>query len=116
MKEHDVSELLCAALEYLESEISRVYWNKHQEEWQSAFRNTGSSYRTDTFSIAAYNWGDEKDGSFKWRDIEVNWYKNLGRGTYSNKDITPDEINEMLNDCLNNTTEIITKPANKGER
>ena len=105
MKEHDVTELLCAALEYLESEISRVYWNKHQKEWESAFRNTGNSYKSKSFSVDAYNWGEEKDGSFKWRDIEINWYKNLGRGTYANRDITPTEISEMLDDCLNNISE-----------
>ena len=97
---HELTELACAAIEYLESEISRLYWNKHQEEWESAFRNTGNSYKSSVFSVKAYNWGNEEDGSFKWRDIEISWYKNFGRGTYSNKVLTPDLVNEMLEDCL----------------
>lgn len=105
-KTYDVPELLCATLEYLESEISRTYWNSNQEEWQSAFRNTGNKFKSNAFTVRAYDWSEEKDGSFKWRDIEVNWYKNLGRGTYANQELTPDLINEMLNDCLSNLTEV----------
>jgi hypothetical protein len=101
----DVPELACAALEYLESEISRIYWNKHQEQWESAFRNTGNSYNSTVFSVQAYDWGKEEDGIFKWRDVEIRWYKYLGRGTYSNTELTPELINEMLNDCLNKVGE-----------
>lgn len=97
---HELTELACAAIEYLEGEISRLYWNKNQEQWESAFRNTGNSYKSKSFSVDAYNWGEEKDGSFRWRDIEINWYKGFGRGTYSNKVLTPDLVNEMLEDCL----------------
>lgn len=38
-------------------------------------------------------------------DFEVEWYKYLGRGTEVNMPITPDEINEMLKDCLNSLEE-----------
>ena len=100
--ETPLPELACAAIEYLESEISRLYWNKNQEQWESAFRNTGNSYKSSVFSVEAYDWSDEEDGTFKWRDIEISWYKNFGRGTYSNKVLTPDLINEMLEDCLKN--------------
>ena len=96
----EVSELACAALEYLEREISRSYWNNHQKEWESAFRNTGNSYFAKAFSVRAYDWTNEEDGVFMWRDVEVRWYKNLGRGTYSNIELTPALVNVMLNDCL----------------
>lgn len=105
--ETPLPELACAAIEYLESEISRLYWNKNQEQWKSAFRNTGNSYKSSVFSVEAYDWSDEEDGIFKWRDIEISWYKNFGRGTYSNKVLTPDLINEMLEDCLKNVGELI---------
>ena len=106
-RETPLTELACAAIEYLEGEISRLYWNKNQEQWESAFRNTGNSYKSSVFSVEAYDWSDEEDGTFKWRDIEISWYKNFGRGTYSNKVLTPDLINEMLEDCLKNVGELI---------
>lgn len=101
---YDVPELLCAALEYLEAEIERLYWNKNQEEWNSCFRNNVGEFKGKTFTVQAYDWSepDEPEPNFEWRGVKIWWYKYLGRGTYANKELTPDMIDEMLNDCLNN--------------
>lgn len=52
--------------------------------------------------VKIVDWPDEYEPNFEWRDVKVWWYKYLGRGTYANKELTPEIVNEMLNDCLNN--------------
>lgn len=103
-KNYDVPELFCAALEYLDHAIEISYWNQHQEEFKSPIGNTGASYDGGTFKLRAFDWSepDEYEPNFEWRDVKVWWYKYLGRVTCSNKELTPEIINEMLNDCLNN--------------
>lgn len=105
----DNHELIVAALEKIESELDRVMWNIHQEEYSSPFMNTGNSFKCDTFEVSAYDWDwdmEEESGeaepkpNFKWRNFEFWWYKYLGRGDYANREISNDELNEMLNDCL----------------
>jgi len=38
--------------------------------------------------------------NFKWRDLEISWYKYVGRGMSANRKMTTKEIEEMLDDCL----------------
>jgi len=101
-KQFAVSELCEAALVMIESEIERVMWNAHQAEYPSPFRNTGSSFECDAFMVEAYRWGDQSDQTFnfKWGDVEISWYKHLGRGMSSNIELTPGIIDRMLTDCL----------------
>ena len=101
-QQHEASELLIAALEYLDSELCRVMWNKHQESYDSPFRNTGNSFKNDVFEVCAYSWDDTKEQpyNFKYNDIKISWYKYLGRGTTINRNISNDEISDMLDKCL----------------
>lgn len=102
-KYYDASNLLLAALEYIRKELRRVYWNIHQKEIIDPFDNTGcGKYKNDTFEVVAYSWDDEKEQpyNFKWRDVEISWYKYLGRGVSVNQQLAPDKINELLEDCL----------------
>jgi len=71
------------------------------KNYESPFRNTGSKFACDTFAVEAYSWNDEVEQkwNFKWRDLEVSWYKYLGRGMSANRKITRREIEEMLDDC-----------------
>ena len=80
-----------ALLEDIESEIARIYWNKNQKEWTSAFRNTGDEYIGKCFEVHAYSWADEPDYDFNFKcgDIEISWYKHVSRGTMIN--ISPNE-------------------------
>lgn len=104
---HDASPLLIAALEAIGDEIARVTHNCTPEHVYP-MGNTGQGFSCDKFSAQAYDWQDEfgeeerdtRQVNFKWRDLEVVWYKWCGRGTYTNRPIKPDEIAEMLNDCL----------------
>ena len=52
--------------------------------------------------IRAFDWSEpeEYEPNFEWRDYKVEWYKYLGRGMTANRPIKPDEIAEMLEDCL----------------
>lgn len=105
-QEYAVPELAVAALRAIGDEIERVEWNRTQEEFYAPTGNNASEYETDVFRMEAYCWCDEqhhKDGcppNFKWRDVEICWYKYLGRGMSANTELTPDLINEMLQDCL----------------
>jgi hypothetical protein len=101
-KQYEGSELLDAALRAISNELDRVMWNIEQEEYSSPFDNTGNQFECDTFKAHAYSWNDEEDQpwNFKWRDVEVSWYKWSGRGLSTNKPLAPDLISEMLDDCL----------------
>ena len=84
-------------------------WNIHQEEYISPFSNSGNTFKCDTYEVRAYDWSwdfdlDENSPpqpyNFKWRDLEVIWYKYLGRSTETNRIISNDEIGTMLDECL----------------
>lgn len=107
MIEYEATHLLIAALSAIGYDISRVT-NNCTGTPVYPMGNTGESFTCDVFTAEAYDWKNEfceeecdaRQVNFKWRDIEVSWYKYLGRGTVTNRPIKPDEIAEMLNDCL----------------
>ena len=43
--------------------------------------------------------------NFKYQNIEISWYKWLGRGTSINRKITPEEAIEMFEVCLRSIRE-----------
>jgi len=103
-------EYLVALLEYIDYDLTRIMENRYQRGYDSPFQNSGNveGYKNDTFEAHAYDWGWELEDdkfrkepvNFKYKDIEIYWYKYLGRGMYINKDITPAEAVEMFNDCM----------------
>lgn len=97
---NDCPTYIIALLKHIDWELSVLMWNQNQEEYESPFDNTGNTYENQTFEVSAFNWGTEEDGVFKYKDIEITWYKHLGRGTLINREITPDEAVDMFNDCL----------------
>lgn len=94
--------LIEATLRQIEFELCRVMWNNTQEEYASPFDNTGNRYKNDVFEVRAFDWSDEPEveWNFKYKDIEISWYKHLGRGMDWNRPITLEELQEMLEDCL----------------
>lgn len=100
--------LLNAVLEAIESDLLRVMWNVNQEDYDkdNPFRNTGNveGFSTPVFEVHAYDWGEEESGcqpyNFKWRDLEISWYKYCGRGLWTNRPTNPDELSLMLDECL----------------
>jgi len=105
-QQHEVPELALATLKAIADEIERVEWNRTQKIYEAPTSNNGGHYKTDKFEMNAYCWCDGEEHkescppNFKWRDVIINWYKYLGRGTSSNTDLTPDLIATMLEDCL----------------
>lgn len=100
-KEHEVSKLGVAALRAIEAYLDIVMWNRHQKIYVSPFGNNGAEFKNDTFEVESYSWGEEEQPyNFKWKDVEVSWYKYLGRGTTSNIELTPNLLNDLLDDCL----------------
>jgi len=97
------SNLMEAALRDISREWDRVMWNIYQEEISNPFGNTGQKWQCTEFEIEAYNWNEdiEQPYNFKWKDIEVSWYKYLGRGMSCNRKVSNIEIGEMLDACLN---------------
>lgn len=95
--------LIIAALQMISDELDIAMWNKTQEDYNSPFSNTGNNFKNDTFEVRAYYWGDDDEEynkpNFKYKNIEISWYKYLGRGM-DIPDITYDELDIMLNDCL----------------
>ena len=100
-QEYDCPEWIEALLWYIDKELDRVMWNVNQEEYASPFANTGNSYKNDTFEVHAYSWDDEEQPyNFKYEDIEISWYKYLGRGMSINKITSEGRMIRMLEDCL----------------
>lgn len=99
--EHDVPDIMLAALRLVSEELDRVMWNIHQEDYHSPFSNTANEFRNDDFHAVAYSWGDDdQPHNFAWKDLRICWYKYLGRGMSSNIAITPDLAAACLEDCL----------------
>jgi hypothetical protein len=94
--------LIEAVLRQIENELSRVMWNNNQKEYISPFSNTGERYKNDVFEVRAYDWSDnpEVEWNFKYKDIEISWYKFCGRDMKWNRQIKLMELQQMLIDCL----------------
>ena len=98
---NNTEELLIAALRHLGHEVW-IYTNNTRQDGIDPTENSGSEFTNDTFGMRAYDWSEPEEylPNFKYKDFEVEWYKYLSRGMKTNRDITPDEINSMLVDCL----------------
>lgn len=105
-KEFEVPEWLMAFLEYIREEIRRIEWNDRQEEFDPFEHVRGRSpqnYQTGKFEVKGYNWSPENsqaDTNFRWRDLEISWYKDLGREMSMNREVSLEEGEEMLEECL----------------
>ena len=96
-------KLVISSLRSIEESLDVYMWNKTQKNYNSPFGNTGNSFKNDVFEVNAYYWGaDEKEiekPNFKYKNIEIYWYKYLGRGMCI-PEMTYEELDDMLNECL----------------
>ena len=107
---YDCPYYVVALLKELENQLCRVYWNKTQQEYDSPFGNTGNRFSNDVFEVQAYSWDNENptDYNFKYyvgdkaniKDIEISWYKYLGRDTTVNQLLDSNIYVDMFNNCL----------------
>ena len=118
--ELECPEFVVALLRDVDNEFRRIKGNQGGPERDySPFANHGYSYKNDTFEAHSYWWGEDcacpedAEGeslhrseceivrpNFRWEDVEISWYKWLGRGTTINKPITPERAVEMYNACI----------------
>lgn len=99
-KQFKVPAELEAALGAIEIRLC-LKMEQRDKNFMSPFGNSGNEFKCDAFTVEAYSWGDEVDQpwNFKWRDLEVSWYKYLGRGMSANRKMTTQQVEEMLDDC-----------------
>lgn len=66
------------------------------------FENSELVFKNDVFEVEAFAWDESYDQpyNFKFRDIEVSWYKYLGRGMRVNRDVSALECAEMVAKCI----------------
>jgi len=100
--------LLLAALQMIDRKLCRLMSCSSDAagqsfgEYPSPFANTGNRFSCDAFSVKAFDWDDDSDDvpNFKWGTLEVRWYKYLGRGMEVSREMSADEIGEMLVECV----------------
>lgn len=111
-KQYDVPVIWDAALSFLREELSCIMRNIHQTDYSNPFGNTGNEFSCPVFKIEAYSWDDayEQPFNFKWEDVEISWYKYLGRGMSANKELSPDLAATMLAECLEACRQIDGNP------
>ena len=99
-KQFGVSAQLESAMVAIETRLM-LKMGLIDKNFMTPFDNSGNSFKCDTFVVEAYSWDDEYDQewNFKWRDLEVSWYKYLGRGMSANRKVSDKEITEMLDEC-----------------
>lgn len=95
-------EWIIALLSDINRKLKIVAWNTGHKDFDSPFENTGNSWANDVFEVQAYSWNDEERQpyNFKCGDIEISWYKYLGRDTTINGEYDKDTIINMYNRCM----------------
>ena len=79
-----------------------VAWNVNHKDFDSPFENTGNRWANDVFEVQAYSWDDDEEQlyNFKCGDIEISWYKYLGRDTTINGEYEEATLINMYNKCI----------------
>lgn len=99
--EYPCPEYITALLKEIDFKLSIAYWNQFQKEFESPFGNTGNSFKNDVFEVISYDWNDEnQEYNFKCGEIEISWYKYLGRSMTINGKYKVYDIIDMYNRCI----------------
>lgn len=99
---YECPEWIIALLDTIRQKLDIVMWNKYHKEYDNPFENSGNSFKNNVFEVQAYSWDDEvhQEYNFKCGDVEISWYKYLGRDTTINDDYEEKYIIEMFNKCM----------------
>ena len=99
---YDCPDYVVALLRDIARKLDVVMWNSKQKEYDNPFGNTGNDFMCDTFEVHAYNWNEDinQPYNFKCGDIEISWYKYLGRGCTMNNKWSQSAMIEMYNKCM----------------
>ena len=98
-KKYECPEYIIALLEYLEYEMESEGAFK---DGYSPFRNTGNKWKNEVFEAESYSWNEDvtQPWNFKYGDLEISWYKHIGRGTSINFIPAPSMMVDVFNECL----------------
>lgn len=110
-QQYECPRWIVALLNELDNQLDRVMWNNTQKEYSSPFENTSNSFKNNVFEVQAYDWNDdvEQPYNFKCDDIEISWYKYLGRDTTINGEYESQKIIDMFNKCLQSILDMDVK-------
>ncbi len=81
---------VAAAIDLIESELTRCYENRHQTPYVSPFESSlladPQTYSNGYLTIRPYYWGDDEDvarlPNLGCEELHVSWYKHSHRGLY----------------------------------
>lgn len=106
--EYECPRYITALLKEIDFKLSIAYWNKFQKEYESPFGNTGNIFINNVFEVRAYDWNNESSQkyNFKCGDVEISWYKYLGRCMTINKKYPVHDIIDMYNRCIESIEEM----------
>lgn len=104
VKKYNCEKYLVALLRDIARELERVMWNRTQKEYANPFENSGNvdGFKNDIFEVHAFDWNEDSDQqyNFKYKDVEISWYKYLGRDVSINREISPEYAIRMYNNCI----------------
>lgn len=116
---NEETELITALLLDIDTELSKLYFNKENKTFLSPFSNSNNVYINDVFKVQSYDFCLSFENhslvpNFQYKDLEVYWYKYLGRGMlcYANEKHDLDYYCQMLKECK----ESIQKEFNKNRK
>lgn len=96
---YDCPEFVEALLAHLLNEISRVFWNRYQKEW-----NERDNPCIEGIEFRSYYWGGDKKEAkkpnFKFKNIKIFWYKYPHRGISINKEMSEKKWREWFDNCM----------------
>lgn len=103
---------IIALLDSIDNELNRIMHNITHKEWDSPFSNTGNRFKLDNvFEVEAYNWNDDECQEYNFKyyvdkskanmpNLEISWYKYLGRDTTMNQEIDPNVMVDIYDDII----------------
>jgi hypothetical protein len=101
---YPASNLCVAALRSVENQL-KFFNHRNIGTFETPFENIGGEFKNNTFHVISYDWdladeGKDQEYNFEWKSVKFWWYKYLGRSMECNKKLTNEEIEQMLEECL----------------
>ena len=108
-KSVECPEYMVALLEGIRIRIGLAGGNEYQgefdpfDDWDDA-EIFNRDHKDMGFEVWPYSWNDdiEQKYNFKFKNIEISWYKHLGRGMSMNREITKEEAIDLFDGCAKN--------------
>lgn len=96
----------------MERRVNQIVWAYFMKDVDEDVR-----FENDTYIIKPYDWSNKDDNVWNFyhkpSGLKVQWYKYPLRSPYSNMEITNEQWWDVLADCYNSTSDLITYDHNK---